>query len=107
MRICLCVSATYLPPHLLQAFQQSTAVTSLPLPISITIRFDPPEQFAPFTLAPGLCYNNALENAASAMEVAAVAAKNCVLLIEQGLAAQRHAGLHWPGGSSGGAVAAA
>lgn len=46
-------------------------------------RFQPPEKFAPFVLRPGLCYNNALENAASAMEVAAVAAKNCALLVQQ------------------------
>ncbi|KIY92512.1 hypothetical protein MNEG_15451 [Monoraphidium neglectum] len=43
--------------------------------------FSPPEEFAPFELAPGLIYNNALENAASAMEVAAVAAKNSALLV--------------------------
>ncbi|KAF8056474.1 PCYOX1 [Scenedesmus sp. PABB004] len=43
-------------------------------------RFDPPERFAPFALAPGLCYINALESAASAMEVAAVAAANCAAL---------------------------
>jgi hypothetical protein len=48
-----------------------------------TCRFQPPEKFAPFLLGPGLCYNNALENAASAMEVAAVAAKNCALLVQQ------------------------
>lgn len=46
-------------------------------------RFQPPEKFAPFLFGPGLCYNNALENAASAMEVAAVAAKNCALLVQQ------------------------
>ncbi len=32
-------------------------------------KFNPPETFAPFVLAPGLFYSNALENAASAMEV--------------------------------------
>jgi hypothetical protein len=53
-------------------------------------RFQPPEKFTPFLLGPGLCYNNALENAASAMEVAAVAAKNCVLLVQQHLR-QMHA----------------
>lgn len=52
-------------------------------------RFNPPEQFAPFLLAPGLCYNNALENAASAMEVAAVAAKNCALLVQQHIQQQQ------------------
>eukprot|EP00879_Flechtneria_rotunda_P022346 GHRR01023577.1.p1 GENE.GHRR01023577.1~~GHRR01023577.1.p1 ORF type:complete len:446 (+),score=200.88 GHRR01023577.1:606-1943(+) len=49
-------------------------------------RFDPPEKFAPFLLGPALCYNNALENAASAMEVAAVAARNCALLLQKQLA---------------------
>lgn len=48
-------------------------------------RFQPQETFAPFLLGPGLCYNNALENAASAMEVAAVAARNCALLVQQHL----------------------
>jgi prenylcysteine oxidase/farnesylcysteine lyase len=44
-------------------------------------RFAPPERFAPFELAPGLCYASALENAASAMEVAAIAGRNCALLL--------------------------
>jgi len=43
-------------------------------------RFTPPEEFAPFELAPGLYYNNALEAAASAMEIAAIAGKNSALL---------------------------
>jgi hypothetical protein len=51
--------------------------------VALPSRFQPPEKFAPFLLSPGLCYNNALENAASAMEVAAVAAKNCALLVQQ------------------------
>lgn len=46
-------------------------------------RFHPPEGFAPFLLQPGLCYVNALENAASALEIAAVAGKNCALLLHQ------------------------
>ncbi|BDA40407.1 Prenylcysteine oxidase [Coccomyxa sp. Obi] len=45
--------------------------------------FSPPERFPPFQLAPGLYLNNAWENAASAMEMSAVAAKNCALLIAQ------------------------
>lgn len=49
------------------------------------LRFHPPEGFAPFTLSPGLCYVNALENAASALEVAVVAAKNCALLLNKQL----------------------
>jgi hypothetical protein len=44
-------------------------------------RFDPPEDFAPFTLDPGgLYYVSALESAASALEVAAVAGRNVALL---------------------------
>jgi hypothetical protein len=46
-------------------------------------RFSAPEAFAPFELAPGLYYNNALENAASAQEVSIVAAANNVLLARQ------------------------
>ncbi|GAB4820077.1 hypothetical protein N2152v2_007123 [Parachlorella kessleri] len=42
--------------------------------------FDPPEDFSPFRLAEGLYYNNALENAASAMEIAAIAGRNTALL---------------------------
>ncbi|KAK9917016.1 hypothetical protein WJX75_010018 [Coccomyxa subellipsoidea] len=45
--------------------------------------FNPPERFPPFRLAPGLYLNNAWENAASAMEMSAVAAKNCALLAAQ------------------------
>ena len=47
--------------------------------------FSPPERFQPFKLAPGLYLNNAWENAASAMEMSAVAAKNCALLIAKHL----------------------
>ncbi len=43
--------------------------------------FDPPESFPPFMLTEGVCLNNAWENAASAMEMSAVAAKNCALLL--------------------------
>lgn len=47
--------------------------------------FDPPEAFPPFKLTEGVCLNNAWENAASAMEMSAVAAKNCVLLLAKHL----------------------
>lgn len=47
--------------------------------------FSPPERFQPFKLAPGLYLNNAWENSASAMEMSAVAAKNCALLIARHL----------------------
>ena len=49
-------------------------------------KFAPPEDFAPFQLAKGVYYNNALENAASAMEMSAIAAKNSALLVRQHLA---------------------
>ena len=47
--------------------------------------FSPPERFQPFKLTEGLYLNNAWENAASAMEMSAVAAKNCALLIARHL----------------------
>lgn len=50
----------------------------------------PPEAFAPFQLARGIYYNNAIESAASAMEMSAIAAKNSALLVAQHLA--RNAG---------------
>ena len=48
-------------------------------------RFHPPEEYAPFILADGLYYNNALENAASAMEIAAIEGKNSALLASKHL----------------------
>lgn len=51
-------------------------------------RFHPPEQFAPFQLGEGLYYNNAWENAASAMEIAAIEGKNSALLVKQFLASR-------------------
>lgn len=51
--------------------------------LNLLCRFSPPEDFAPFVLANGLFYNNALENAASAMEIAAIAGKNCAILSMQ------------------------
>ncbi|KAK9839631.1 hypothetical protein WJX81_001751 [Elliptochloris bilobata] len=47
--------------------------------------FGAPEGFAPFQLAEGLMYVSAWENAASAMEMAAVAARNCALLVQRHL----------------------
>jgi hypothetical protein len=66
-------------------------------------KFSPPEKFAPFELAPGLVYSNALENAASAMEVSAVAAHNSALLVAQHLKAR----VSGRGGSGRGPSAAA
>ena len=43
--------------------------------------FNPPEKFAAFKLAAGLMYCNAWENAASAMEMSAIAGKNAALLL--------------------------
>lgn len=57
--------------------------------VSLPCRFNPPETFAPFQLAPGLIYNNAIENAASAMEVSAVAAMNSALLVAKHLSQPR------------------
>lgn len=48
-------------------------------------KFAPPEAFARFELAQGIYYNNAWENAASAMEMSAIAAKNSALLVHQHL----------------------
>ena len=43
--------------------------------------FDPPENFPPFQLADGLYYNSAAENAASALEIAAIEGRNVALLV--------------------------
>lgn len=43
--------------------------------------FAPPERFSPFTLEPGLYYNSAVESAASALEMSAVAARNNALAV--------------------------
>lgn len=48
-------------------------------------KFSPPERFAPFKLAPGIFYNNAWENAASAMEMSAISAHNSALLVKEHL----------------------
>jgi hypothetical protein len=45
--------------------------------------FDPPENFPPFQLSQGLYYANAWENAASAMEMAALGGRNVALLTAQ------------------------
>jgi len=42
--------------------------------------FDPPENFPPFELGPGLFYPPAMENAASAMEISAIVGRNVALL---------------------------
>ena len=51
--------------------------------------FSAAEQFAPFVLAPGLFYGSAWENAASAMEMSAVAAANSALLVSQHLTSRK------------------
>jgi prenylcysteine oxidase/farnesylcysteine lyase len=49
--------------------------------------YHPPEKMTPFLIQSGerLCYVNALETAVSAMEISAIAAKNCALLLAQSL----------------------
>lgn len=49
--------------------------------------YHPPEQMTPFLIQPGerLLYVNALETAVSAMEISAIAAKNCALLLAESL----------------------
>lgn len=47
--------------------------------------FDPPEKFSAFSIAPGLFYNNAIENSASAMEMSILAAKNVTNMFLQTL----------------------
>ncbi|KAI8469589.1 MAG: Prenylcysteine lyase-domain-containing protein [Monoraphidium minutum] len=70
-------------------------------------KFSPPEEFAPFQLAPGLVYQNALENAASAMEVSAVAAKNSALLVAGHLRAREAAAAALSAGTRAAAPAGA
>jgi len=65
--------------HLINHAQQCD-LTSL-----FAYRFSPPERFAKFQLASGVCYNNPLESSASALEVAAVAGRNCALLLHEQL----------------------
>ena len=48
-------------------------------------QFHPPEQYAPFRLGDGLFYSNAIENAASCMEISAISAMNSALLVQQHL----------------------
>ena len=48
-------------------------------------RYSPPEQFVPFVLDDRLFYNNAIERAASAMEMSAVAGMNAALLVKNAL----------------------
>jgi len=47
----------------------------------------PPEKMTPFLVQPGerICYVNALETAVSAMEISAIAARNCALLLGESL----------------------
>lgn len=48
-------------------------------------RFTPPERFSPFDLGNGLYYVNAVETAASAMEMLCVSAKNIAMRIGERL----------------------
>lgn len=62
-------------------FTQHRVIATFPW--SAYPQFHPPEQYAPFRLADGLVYSNALENAASCMEISAIAAMNSALLVQQ------------------------
>lgn len=62
-------------------FTQHTVIASFPW--YAYPQFHPPEQYAPFRLADGLFYSNALENAASCMEISAVSAMNSALLVQK------------------------
>ena len=66
-------------------------------------RFAPPERFAPFKLAAGVYYNNAWENAASAMEMSAISAYNSALLVQRYLADREQSELQplWEGAGAG------
>lgn len=62
-------------------FTQHTVIASFPW--YAYPEFHPPEQYTPFRLADGLFYSNAMENAASCMEISAVAAMNSALLVQK------------------------
>lgn len=62
--------------------------------------FDPPENFAPAALAEGLYYTSGLENAASAMEVAAIWGRNSALLAAQHLRERALSRVQGPGGAA-------
>lgn len=94
MQVLLHAASLALAPHPL------TCLDACMLTTHPSCSFSPPEAFAPFKLAPGLCYANALENAASAMEIGAVAGINCALLLLRQLTAP---GPGVGGGGGGGA----
>ena len=73
------------------AAPQPATVISWPLssPVQAYPRFDPPEDFARWELAEGLYYPNAIENAASAMEMSALAGRNAALLAARHLRSRR------------------
>eukprot|EP00798_Chlamydomonas_sp_ICE-L_P018393 gene18393-24865_t len=53
-------------------------------------KFSPPERFAPFELAPGIFYNNAIENAASAMEMSVIVGVNSAILAAKHVNSKTH-----------------
>lgn len=55
-------------------------------------QFDPPEDYARWELAEGLVYLNAIENAASAMEMSAIAGRNGAQLVANYLASTKSRG---------------
>lgn len=76
------------PPPLLSHAGYEVAATRVWSTPGAYPAFDPPEDFAPFQLAEGLFYNNALENAASALEIAAIEGRMTALLAAQHLKAK-------------------
>ena len=50
--------------------------------------YTPPEKFSPFVLDDGVFYVNAIERAASAMEMSAIGGRNAALLAKQYLLAR-------------------
>lgn len=63
--------------------------------------FDPPENFPPFQLSEGLYYANAWENAASAMEMAALGGRNVALLAAEYLSINKTFSNHVTGAERG------
>lgn len=57
--------------------------------------YHPPEKMTPFLIRPGkrICYVNALETAVSAMEISAIAAKNCALLLAESFREEKGRGI--------------
>jgi len=57
--------------------------------------YQPPEKMTPFLIQPGerICYVNALETGVSAMEISAIGAKNCALLLAESFRREKDRGI--------------